>query len=355
VKPRSFTAGGKLWGIVLAGGEGTRLAGLTRAVYGHNVPKPFAALGSDRTFLEETLDRIAPLVPRDRTLVVVSEAHADLAREQLADYPGVRLILQPTNRGTTAGVLLPLVHVLAADPEALVAVFPCDHRFRRKDVFLEAVRAAVAAAREPRAGVTLVGAAPQSAAADLGWIVPRRSRPSTSWRRVSCFVEKPSSEASWALLRRGGLWNTLVLAARAAVLWRAAERHVPLVAGPLARYRAALPGAAADKLLREIYETLPASDLSRDLLQVARGLRVVPMIDSGWSDCGTPERLFGWLGPREARRLRLALRKHADLARPLLPNRSSCGAPVPASGLPQESLRTGDGTALAPRHNQAVR
>jgi mannose-1-phosphate guanylyltransferase len=97
----------------LAGREGTRLASITRAVYGREVPKQFAALGTERTFLQQTMDRIAPLVPAERTVVVVSESDAAIAEEQLAGYPGRRLVLQPSRRGTTAGLLLPLAHVLA--------------------------------------------------------------------------------------------------------------------------------------------------------------------------------------------------------------------------------------------------
>ena len=131
---------GNLWAIVLAGGEGTRLAALTRAIYGRDVPKQFAAVGSARSFLQETMVRIASLVPSARTLVVVSEKHARLAIEQLQAFPGVEIVLQPANQGTTAGVLLPLAHVLGRDPEAVVTVFPCDHRFGRESVFFAAVR-----------------------------------------------------------------------------------------------------------------------------------------------------------------------------------------------------------------------
>lgn len=296
-----------MWAIVLAGGEGKRLAALTRAVYGHDVPKQFAALGTQRSFLQETMDRIAPLVPPARTFVVVSEVHARLAADQLAAFADVQLVLQPTNRGTTAGVLLPLAHVLHRDPEALVAVFPCDHRFRRDDLFREAVQRALAVAAA-RGRLVLVGARPESAAPDLGWIVPGRAATPHRLgdRTVRRFVEKPPPEVCAQLLQEGALWNTLVIAARARSLWRAARRRVPRVALPLARYRRALGTASAARILDDIYATLPASDLSKELLQRAGGLRVVPLIDSGWCDCGTPERLFQTLDRLEARRLRSA-------------------------------------------------
>jgi mannose-1-phosphate guanylyltransferase len=304
---------GQLWGIVLAGGEGKRLAPLTRAVYGCDLPKQFAALGSQHTFLQETLDRIAPLVPPRRTVVVVSQVHAHLAQRQLSAYPGVRLVLQPTNAGTTSGVLLPLIHILAEDPKAIVVVFPCDHRFRRLAAFTSAVRQAVAAARHARGGVVLIGAAPDSAEADLGWIVPGRAAPGgRAGQTVRRFVEKPSQEATWTLLRQGGLWNTMLIAARGRALWQAALRHAPEVARALDRYAGALGTRQSEEVLGEVYLRLPRSDLSEDVLQATRGLRVIPMIDSGWSDCGTPERLFRSLDAVAAERLRRACRRGAN-------------------------------------------
>jgi mannose-1-phosphate guanylyltransferase len=304
-------AGGRLWAIVLAGGEGSRLAPLTRAVYGWDLPKQFAALGDERSFLQQTMDRIAPLVPLARTVVVVSQGHARLAETQLGGYPGTRLVLQPANTGTTAGVLLPLAHILAADPTALVTIFPCDHRFRRPTAFLTAVRRAVSAARDSRGGIVLIGATPESALADLGWIVPGRAPAGRHALGVKCFVEKPRQERIWELLHQGGLWNTMVIAARGRALWKAVHRHVPAVAGPLGRYAETIGTPRAEEVLGQVYLRLPSSDLSEDVLQVARGLEVVPMVDSGWSDCGTPERLFRSLDRAESDRLRQACRRRS--------------------------------------------
>jgi mannose-1-phosphate guanylyltransferase len=97
----------RLWAVVLAAGEGTRLAALTRTLYGTAVPKQFAPLLGERTMLQLTIDRIAPLVPAERTVVVVDQTQESLARAQLEDYPGVLIVLQPGNRGTGPGVLLP--------------------------------------------------------------------------------------------------------------------------------------------------------------------------------------------------------------------------------------------------------
>ena len=95
-----------LWGVVLAGGSGTRLASLTRALYGFDLPKQFACIHGSRSLLQLTLDRISPVVAPSRTVVVVTREFEALAREQLESYPEVDLAVQPANRGTAPGMFV---------------------------------------------------------------------------------------------------------------------------------------------------------------------------------------------------------------------------------------------------------
>jgi mannose-1-phosphate guanylyltransferase len=295
---------GTQWAIILAAGEGTRLAAVTRALYGHELPKQFAALDSDRTLLQLTMDRVALLAPAERTVVVVAEGYADLARSQLAAYPGVEVVAQPANVGTGPGVLLPLAHVQARDPDAEVAIFPSDHHVRRWGAFAEAVRWAADVAPTTASGVALLGAAADRPASDLGWIV-RGGRLGgeigRAWR-VQRFVEKPPESVARLLLGTGGLWNTMVLAGAGRALWQLARAHIPRQTDLFDQYLAegAGPGPR-DRLYRQ----LAPADFSRDVLQRAEGLAVVPLVDAGWCDCGTPERLFELL--REAPEMEDAL------------------------------------------------
>jgi mannose-1-phosphate guanylyltransferase len=316
---------GQVWAIVLAAGEGTRLSAVTAAVHGRAVPKQFAAIHGDRTFLQRTLDRIAPACPPHRTVVVVAEGQRALAEEQLAEYAGIEIVFQPRNRGTGAGLLLPLAHVLARDPKARVVVLPSDHHIQRESRFLAAVKQALWVARHCPVGVALIGAAAESAATDLGWITGGAPLPmlldpadfgsgldGITARTVQQFVEKPDATRALELLQQGALWNTLILAARGEALWALARRHVPQAEALLRGYREQLvslgPLAARDRL-QGLYADLISTDLSRDILEHASGLAVLPMVDAGWSDCGTPERLFRVLDGEDRRTVQAAWRR----------------------------------------------
>lgn len=308
---------GNVWAVVLAAGEGSRMAPLTRALYGHELPKQFAALLGERTMIQRTMDRIASVAPPERTVVVVSESYADLAREQLAEFQGVEIVVQPMNLGTGPGILLPLAHVRARDPEAEVAIFPSDHHVRRPEPFVDAVRRALTMAGKSSSGVALLGAAAERPAVDLGWIVrgPRLGSEADRAFEVHRFIEKPPEAMAMMLLGAGSLWNTMVIAGRLESMWRMARSHIPHQTGLFDRYVQHVTRADAAEVRDRMYREMMPADFSREVLQVARGLAVVPVIDSGWFDCGTPERLIEWLKSTPENAAQLVRLQHAMRAR----------------------------------------
>jgi mannose-1-phosphate guanylyltransferase len=285
----------RLWAIVLAGGEGTRLAETAQRLCGSPLPKQFLSFGQSRTFLQLTVDRLKVLVPPERTIVVVAACHAALARTQLVDFPDIEIVAQPRNAGTGPGVLLPLLHVLARDPRAYVALVPSDHDFRAPAKMLQALRSAKRAARSG-ADLVLIGARAEFAASDLGWIVPKAAERRASVRPIEAFVEKPAPHVAKLLFERGALWNTMLSVARAEALWELGRRHMPVQAALFEEYSRAIGTPGAADHLRDVYDNLPAADFSRDLVAASGGLRVAAMVGAGWSDCGTPERLAAVIG-----------------------------------------------------------
>ncbi len=335
-----------LWGVVLAGGEGNRLETITSALHGGPLPKQFAALVGERSFLQRTMDRIAPLVPPERTIIVVAPAHAAVAREQLREYRGVELVLQPSNRGTGPGLLLPLSHILHRDPDAAVAVFPSDHHVRCPERLPEAVERALLAAEDVDDGVALIAAEAERPATDMGWIVPGPplSKTRSQCRHIARFVEKPAPEIADQLFSTGGFWNTLILAGRSSAFWKLGRKHMPLQTRALETYRAEIGSPSAIETLERVYAHMPTADFSQTVLEQAQGLAMTPLLKAGWSDCGTPERLFeAFAGTPEIGGLMARLRRLGPAGRAIIPKNNGRISPKSIS-LPGVSARRASST-----------
>jgi len=302
-----------LWAIVLAAGEGTRLSQVTRMLHGRAIPKQFALLDGDRTLLQSTLDRMAAVVPPERTVVVIAAERHALAAAQLSHYPGLHIVDQPANLGTGPGILLALAEVRARAPGAPVVITPSDHHFDAPDRLSTAIALAVSSVRRRPETLALLGAQADRPATDLGWIVPDAGAPADGpdLAEVRGFVEKPAEARGQQLLRQGALWNTLIMVGSVSTFWRQANLHLPRQTASFEEYVNALRGGAsrddAAALLARLYRLIPAADFSRTVLEKAQALTVVRMRGAGWSDCGTPERLLACLGSAAAPVLRSVL------------------------------------------------
>lgn len=277
-----------MWSLILAGGSGRRLADLTGGI-----PKQFWRVKGEATLLDHTLDRMAPFAPLPHTVVVVDQAHEPYVRA--LERPIGHLLYQPRDRGTAAGVLLALLPMLDADPDAVVGMTPADHAVASARDFRNAMLSAARLIRRRRAGIVLFGAEPSGFDESYGWIRPGRPSSPAWLRAVDGFVEKPGRELADELLAARAVWNTMVLVASAASLFELfLERQPALTDALVAAWRS--PADWRRRALTETYDRLVGLDFSHDVLTGASGLTVYTWPASvGWSDLGTPDRLRAWL------------------------------------------------------------
>ena len=277
-----------LYTIILAAGEGTRVRSLTQTADGVHVPKQFSVSDGSRTMLQWTISRATRLVPKRRVVVVVAEGHRRWWREDLADLPQENIVVQPLNRGTAVGLLLPFLRVLQRDPDARIVVLPSDHHVGDEEALRRAILEALEAVSFDNRRVVLLGALPERPETEYGWIVPHDSLDSV--RDVAAFVEKPGEEMARTLMDRGALLNTLILVAAGRSLLHLYTRHLPGVLGELLNWRD--NARRLDGELGHLYRSLAIHDFSRDVLtHSCDSLSVLPIASCGWSDLGTPARL----------------------------------------------------------------
>jgi len=276
----------------LAGGEGTRLLPLTRHIASDSCPKQFCALTGSRTLLRQTLDRIFPLVPPERTVVVGTRAHWGYLHRELPGPVPHRLV-QPADRGTAPGILWPAHWVSWRDPEAVVAIFPSDHFVLQERAFLAYVRRAMRVVRERPELVVVLGLQPDGPEEEYGWIEPGEPVPEApECFRVRAFWEKPTAERARGLFRAGFLWNSLVLVARVNALVALGRAHLPDVTARLWRIGAFAGSEQEAWAVHQAYALMPSANFTRDVLTCGdRSLVVLPVCGILWSDLGTPDRV----------------------------------------------------------------
>jgi mannose-1-phosphate guanylyltransferase len=325
---------GNIWALVLAAGEGRRLRTLTTTRNGLAIPKQFCSLEGGPSLLREALARAGAVAAPERICAIVAGQHRHWWAGQLADLDPANIIVQPCNRGTAIGVLLPLIVILERDPLARIVILPSDHHVRDEDRLARVLRYAAAPPQREDAQILLLGLEPTAADSQLGYIVPRRLAGRPPYR-IERFVEKPDTAGARRLLEEGALWNTFILAADATALLKLFERRCAHIVLALQdAVRAGSDGRAGERLAK-LYETLPALDFSRSILQgQEQYLQALPIPDCGWSDLGTPERVAEALSalPGISRQSAHAAASAAAVLSLAAQSASSRGAPVAAAG-----------------------
>ena len=288
----------KIFPIVLCGGAGSRLWPMSRQL----LPKQFLPLVSERTMLQETVERLRGLGGADPPTVVSNNEHRFLVAEQLRAIgaPPRLQILEPLGRNTAPAVAVAALALERIDPDGVMLVLPADHLIRDVETFHVAVLRAAAAAR---AGFLVTfGIRPDQPATGYGYIEggePIEDHDSVF--RVARFVEKPDLATARKFVERGTFaWNSGMFVFSARRYLGELGRHAPAM---LAACRAAWEKAATDldfvRLDEAAFAACPADSIDYAVMEKTDSAAVVP-VDIGWSDVGSWATLWE-IGEKDAR------------------------------------------------------
>jgi mannose-1-phosphate guanylyltransferase len=262
------------WAVVLAGGRGTRFWPRSR----RNLPKQCLAIGASRTLVQQTVDRIAPLAPADRVLVVTGPDMVDAIRAQLPEVPAANVLVEPRGRNTAPAIGWAAVEVEKRGGDALI-VLPSDHRIADPAGFAATALACDAAARASGA-IVLLGQTPDRPHTGYGYVEMGEASSIAGFRRVARFLEKPDRATAERLIaERPVLWNGGMFAFTTAALKAAFARHLPRTAAALDQIRDGAPVEAA-------WDATDAISIDYGVLEREPDLLVIPCA-FGWSDLGS--------------------------------------------------------------------
>src|SRR5579863_1180407 len=271
------------YGLILAGGRGTRFWPRSRRSRSKQVLKFFG----DRSLIQQTVDRLRPVLPPERLWILTSPPlRAEIVR-QLPEIPKNQILAEPAQRNTAPAIGL-AAHILQSiDPEAVMGVFPSDHIISKPARYLRFVRPAFHAASEGK--IVVLGIQPRWPETGYGYIQFPEGIKAGSFEPIAVrrFKEKPDLKTAMRYLKAGNFyWNAGMFFWKASVLLDALREFQPKTATLLA----SLPAFKSRRFIEGMNAVFPhCESISIDyaVLESARNVVGLATDDFGWNDVGS--------------------------------------------------------------------
>ncbi len=264
------------YAVVVAGGSGTRLWPMSRK----KLPKQIQKLISDKTLIEETVDRLSGLVPYENIYVSTTSNYAEKIHSVLPKVPKENVVVEPVARGTTAAFALFSEVIYRRDPQATIISLASDHAVSEIEVFQDSVQAAYDFIAQNPTSIGLIGIKPTKPDTGLGYIkVDKVIQDSPLVYSVEKFVEKPSLNVAEKYVASGEyFWNAAYYCFKAETLIRAYEEADKEILDNIRAFLAS--GEQAD------FEKVPVKPHEIELINANKFPLAVVASDFVWSDIG---------------------------------------------------------------------
>lgn len=272
------------YAVIMAGGVGSRFWPSSRK----NKPKQFLNLIGERSMIQETVDRIAPLIPLDRILIVTNDHYVELVREQLPDIPHENIIGEPVARNTAPCVAIAAAILQKRDPSATMVVLPADHYITKEERFREILQAGIDVA-ESGPNLVTIGITPHRPETGYGYI-QMNDKPSFEGahpvHEVKTFAEKPDLKTAVSFMESGDfLWNSGMFIWTTRTILDQFFTHLPAIHREIEAFDAA-SDMDFTKAVDAFYRGVMSISIDYGIMEKAKTVFVVPG-EFGWSDVGS--------------------------------------------------------------------
>src|ERR1041385_7438450 len=276
--------------IIMAGGRGERFWPVSR----EKTPKQLIKLLGDRSFLQQAVDRVLPLVPLKNILIITNAAQAAEVRKQLPKLPKQNVIGEPIGRDTCAAVTLGAALVGARSTTGVMAVLPADHVIPEEKKFQQVLSDSFDLASRGQAIVT-IGIKPTEPATGYGYIQVGAGLPpaqgakktKTIFFRAERFVEKPHFDRALEYVNSGQYrWNAGMFVWSFVTITEGLQKHQPEMYAACQRwFKVATKPAKLDKVLAKEYPDIKKISIDFALMEHAQNVIVADGAFE-WDDLG---------------------------------------------------------------------
>jgi mannose-1-phosphate guanylyltransferase len=281
------------YGVIMAGGSGTRLWPLSRS----NTPKQLLPIVRGTSLLRLSYDRLRGILPAERIFVCTGSSYAESVYKNLPELPRDNLLGEPEGRDTANAVGFTAAILQKVDPDAVLAVVSADHVIEPIEQFQIALKTAFdVVAQSPKSLVTF-GIIPTYGHTGLGYVQRGEAMALNSHKtgafKVQAFKEKPDKATADRYVETGRYyWNSGMFVWRADTVLSELERHLPESRTGLARIAQAWGTADQDKVVNEIYPKLPRISIDYAVMEPVSQHKsdadvVVVEMPVNWLDVGS--------------------------------------------------------------------
>ncbi|MBI5789606.1 MAG: mannose-1-phosphate guanylyltransferase [Candidatus Schekmanbacteria bacterium] len=279
-----------LYAVIMAGGSGTRFWPLSRKRY----PKQLLNLSQKRSLLQDTVERIKPLIPYERIIIVTTRKQAEALGSQVPNIPKENILTEAVGRNTSAAIALAAIYLKSVAPNAVMAVLPADQIIKKAQTFRSLLKCAVGLAKHKKHLIT-IGIQPNCPHTGYGYIIyNERIESETGGKgedfpcyRVESYIEKPGLEKAERLLAEGrSLWNGGMFVWHVDTCLEALSKYLPDLYQPMQ----VLEKTWDAKLAESLYPQLPSISIDYGVMERADNVAVFPA-SIGWNDMGSWESL----------------------------------------------------------------
>src|SRR5580658_658062 len=276
--------------IIMAGGRGERFWPVSR----EKTPKQLVTLLGSRSFLQQAVDRVLPLVPLKNILIITNAVQAPEVRRQLPKLPKANVIAEPVGRDTCAAVTLGAAVVGQRSTSAIMAVLPADHVIPEEKKFQQVLADSFDVAGRGQVIVT-IGIKPTEPATGYGYIRVGNELPppqgvkryKTTFFKAEQFVEKPNFDRALEYVNSGQYrWNAGMFVWSFVTLTQGLEKHQPELAAACQRWFKAAGTPKLDRTLAKEYPDLKKVSIDYALMEHAQNV-VVADGSFAWDDLGS--------------------------------------------------------------------